>query len=49
MKKLKDEKTPLHIYIFNAFHLFPNKSGRDTGRTFEINLTKPNKLYFQLY
>ena len=33
----------------NASHLFPNKSGKDTGRTFEINLKKSNKLNFRLY
>ena len=33
----------------NASHLFPNKSWKDAGQTFEINLTKFNKLFFSLY
>ena len=45
MKKLKDEKNSTGRMQNNVSHLFPNKSGKDAGQTFEINLTKSNKLF----
>ena len=39
MKKLKDDKNSTGRTQNNVSHLFPNKSGKDAGQTFEINLT----------